>query len=154
MKSLILWMLCFTSLGLVSCTSSESGLRKSAIKYGEVKWLEALQTEANEHIKHSAVLYDGYIKFIQGSSEVQVAKLEMLNEDSAMVTMTINTYSVKMRRTLLEIAAKVDVSKSRRFNYSEAVKLVGKEGGEGISKVTQPLGVYRFRKIDSSWKVN
>lgn len=151
MKSFILGLLCFISLGSVSCTSQEEALKKSAIKYGEVKWLEALKSEADEHIKQSDVLHDGYIKFIQNGSEVQAAKVDMLGEDSAAVTMTINTYSAKMRRTLLEIAAKVDPSKSRRFNFNEAVKLVEKEGGESSGKETQPLGVYRFRKKDSAW---
>lgn len=151
MKSFILGLLCFISLGGVSCTSQEEALKKTAVKYGEVKWLEALKTEADEHIKQSDVLHDGYVKFIQNGSEVQAAKVDMLSEDSAVVTMAVNTYSAKMRRTLLEIAAKVDASKSRRFNFSEAVKLVEKEGGESAGKETQPLGIYRFHKKDSSW---
>lgn len=135
---------------IVSCTSQEAALTKQAESIGEQKMMEAIRVEADEMLKNSAFLHNGYIEFMRHQAKVNVEDVKIINERLATATVTMMAPPVKLRRTLLEIAGKVDPSKSRRFNFSEAVNLIRKQTGISDREV-QPLGVYQFRKNQDQW---
>lgn len=114
--------------------------------------LEAIHAEANEMLKNSDLLRNGYIEFMRHQSEVSVDEVRIFNEHLATATVTMKAPPLKLRRTLLEIAGKVEPSKSRRFNFSEAVGLIRKQTGISDQEV-QPLGVYHFRKAQDKWVI-
>lgn len=151
MKLLLRFLLCFCGFALIACTSQEGVLKKQAKELGEQKMKAAFRLEADELLKQSVLLHDGYIDFMNQTSEVKVEEVRVLNENLATVTVTMTTIPLKVRRTLLEIAAKVEPAKSRRFNFSEAVSLIRKQMGDVEEKDVQPLGIYHFRKSQNNW---
>lgn len=150
MKQAILFIISVLCMFTVGCTSQEGVLKKQAKSMGEKKMMAAIRMEADEMLKGSEVLHGGYIDFMRMSSEVNVAEVKIHNEQTATVTVTMTSLPIDVRRTVLEIAAKVDGSKSRRFNFREAANLVRKQNG-GAEAEVQPLGVYSFRKEQDKW---
>lgn len=148
LKFIFLGLFC---LGITACTSEEGLLKKQATAIGEAKLQEAVRLEADEMLKGSALLHEGYLQYMRQHAEVVVEEVQMLEGNVAVVTVTMKAPSLKMRRTLMEIAAKVEASKSRRFNFPEAVKRISQQTGENPEGIIQPLGVYRFRKVGDKW---
>lgn len=151
MKSIILGLTSILCLSLTACTSQEAGLKKQAQKLGEQKFAEVIQKEAEESLSQSDWLRQEYIQFIHRHSEVEIEEVQLQGENLGVVSLTVTTYPEKVRRTLLEIASKVDPSRSRRFNFSEAVSLIRRQTGQALEPDKQPLGVYKFKKAEKSW---
>ncbi|WP_374078505.1 hypothetical protein [Bdellovibrio bacteriovorus] len=140
--------LCLT---LTACTSDEGMLKKQAIEVGTAKFNEIIQKEGEESLGNSEWLRQAYGEFIHNRSEVEVEEVKFQGEKLATVSVVVTTYPTKLRRTLLGIASKVDASKSRRFNFSEAVSLVAQQTGQKSEPEKQPLTVLKFSKSSDKW---
>lgn len=139
------------SLLFSACTSSEDALKKQAIEVGQQKFNEMVQGEADEYLKHSEWLHKLYINFMRSSSEVDVETIKMTGSDKASVALIMNTYPLRQRQIVLEIAAKVPSSKVRRFSFSEAFTIVAAQKGEKKELTRQSLLVLNFRKTSNGW---
>lgn len=116
-----------------------------------MKFNEMIQKESEETLKQSPVLQQSYIEFIQGHSEVLVGDIKFQGENQAVVSVVMKTYPQKLRQTLLEVTAKVDSSKSRSFNFGEALVLIAKQKGQTEEVEQQPLLVLKFHKVSNQW---
>jgi len=151
MQRLSLLFLPLLFLTLSACTSEEGALKKQALAIGQKKFNEVIQKEAEESLGQSEWLRQAYREFIESRSEVEVDEVKFQGESLATVSVSVTTYPMKMRRTLLGIAGKVDASKSRRFNFSEALSLVGQQTGQSTETEKQPLTVLKYAKGASGW---
>ncbi|MGZ3771849.1 MAG: hypothetical protein ACXVCP_19710 [Bdellovibrio sp.] len=139
------------SLILSACTSEQGQIKDKALVTGQERFEAMLVKEADGALNQSALLHQSYIEFMKGSSEVDVADLKMLGENQATVTLTMKTYSTLLRQTALEIAQKVEPSKTRRFNFGEAISLIAQQKGINKPLEEQPLAVLKFQKSKGQW---
>ncbi len=89
-----------------------------------------IQKEAEESLGQSEWLRRAYKEFIENKSEVEVDEVKFQGEKLATAAVNVNTYSLKMRKTLLDIASRVDSTKTSRFNFGGAASLINKQTGE------------------------
>ncbi len=136
---------------VAGCTSDEGTLKKMAQSQAEQKWNETIQGEARDGVPESQVLQQAYIDFLRGKSEVEVAELKMQSPTMATVVTTVTTYNAKLRKTLLSVASKVGLDKTRRFNFGDALPMVATQLGMKPEKETQNLEVYKFQKQGETW---
>lgn len=152
MKRFLFPIICIFTL-LAACTSDEGVLKEEALKVGQGKFNEMIQKESGEILKESPRLQQAYVGFIRGTSEIEVEEIKFEGETRAVVSVIMKIYPNKLRLTLLEVAQKVESSKSRKFNYGEALKLIAQQMGlkEGLER--QPLTVLRFHKVSKKWVI-
>ncbi|KHD87484.1 MAG: hypothetical protein OM95_14235 [Bdellovibrio sp. ArHS] len=141
----------FSSLLVGGCTSDEKVLKNKALALAEKKFTEQIKQEADDSLGQSPWLHQAYTEFIHNNSEVSVEEVKMQSDTLATVAVVVETYPTRFRRTILGIAARVDASKSRRFNFSEARGLIIQQGMEKGEVETQPLGIFKFHKSDKNW---
>lgn len=150
MRKTLLWASC--SL-LISCTSNEGAIKKQALQLGEQHFQELIRDEAQKGLPQSDWLRDSYEEFIKERSTVEVTEVTLQNDSRATAVVVVETYPLPLRRTLLSIGSKVDASKSRRFNFSEAISLIAAQTGQKGEVERQPLKTYKFQKSADSWVV-
>lgn len=154
MKNTLRLLLCLFFVLISACTSQEGKVEKQALALGEKKLQEVLQTEADDNIKQSAWLNKSYVEFMRDHSEVLVSEVKMHSESRATASVVMKTYPLSLRTTLAKIAGGIDESKSRRFNYGEALGLIGQQVGKAPEPVEQPLITYKFNKTSAgTWVV-
>ncbi|WP_155723959.1 hypothetical protein [Bdellovibrio bacteriovorus] len=151
MKKTLLVLLLLSFQILTACTSDEKVLKTKALELAEKKFSEQIKQEADDSLSQSPWLHQAYTQFIQDNSKVSVEEVKFQGETLATVSVVVETYPMKLRRTLLGIASRVDSSKSRRFNFSEARGLIVQQGMEKGEVESQPLGVFKFHKSDKNW---
>ena len=139
---------------LSACTSQEDKFKDLAFKLAEKERLALLFKEADGALRHSDVLFEGYIKAMLQKSEIKAKEVKILGADSAIAQVEIGLPSAAARQTLLGIASRVDLTKSRRFNFSEAMGLLKKQGAiKSLEVNDQILKVYRFKRTAKGWTV-
>lgn len=136
-------------VGLVGCTSQESKIEKLAVELGERKFQEVLTQEASDGITQSGWLRTAYVDYMSQNAEVLVSEVQFHGENQATAVVVVKTYSPPMRRTLAEIAGGIDQSKTRRFNFGEAISLIGKQMGKKPEKTEHPLTTFKFNKTSA-----
>lgn len=150
MKRILLPVICVFSV-LSACTSNEGQIKEQALKVGQQKFDAMVQKEADEALKESPLLHQAYIQFLNGTSEVAVEELKFHGDNEAVISLVMKTYSTSLRQTVLEVAQKVPPSKSRRFNFGEAMALIAQQKGQKQDVESQPLTVLRFHKASNQW---
>ncbi|MGZ3779945.1 MAG: hypothetical protein ACXVCY_04855 [Pseudobdellovibrionaceae bacterium] len=150
MQGFFLLLICVFSV-LSGCTSQETALKEQALKQGQIKFAEVTQKEADEAFRESPVYHQKYIDFMRDHSEVVVDKIQFNGESNAVVVVKLKTYSFKIRRTMIDIAASVPASKRQKFNFTDAVSLIAEEKGLSLDYEKTPLTVFSFHKIDNKW---
>lgn len=154
MKKISFAILCLFFGLLGGCTSQEGKIEKKAQELGERKFQELLQQEADENIKQSDWLNKAYLEFMTERSEVMVSEVKLQSQTRATAAVIVKSYPVSLRRTLAKIAGGIENSRSRRFNFSEALGLVGQQTGGTAETVEQPLITYKFNKTSAgTWVV-
>lgn len=149
MKHFLLIFLLSGFLG--ACTSDEGTLKKMAQQRAEQKFKEDIRAEAQEGVPQSEVLQQAYMDFMHGQSEIEVAAVKFQGENLATVSLTLTTYPVQLRRTLLNVAKGVGLDKTRRFNFADAVPLVAKQAGLKPQKDSQVYQTFRYQKQAGQW---
>ncbi|UOF02803.1 hypothetical protein [Bdellovibrio reynosensis] len=150
MRKILLFSLTIATLWAAGCTSEEGKLKKQAISTGELRLQQLIQQEALDGMPQSSELRQGYQDFIMARSEVVTDEPEIIG-GSAVVSVAAMIPPVKLRKTLIAIAGKLDSSKARRFNFGEAVSLIKRQTGEDTENTKQGLGIVKFVKQGEAW---
>lgn len=151
MKKTLLIALACLSLCFSACSSEEGKLKKMALEMGQKKFSEVIRQEAAEFLPDSEWLRQSYVELIDKNSEVEVEEVKFQGDNLAVVSVVVVTYPYRFRRTLLKVAGAVDVSKTRRFSFGEALGLVAAQSPEKNKPSKQPLTVYKFSKGAEGW---
>lgn len=151
MKRIFLSLIYVFSLLTAACTSDEGLLKEQSINVGTVKFNEIIRQESEETLSQSPGIQQSYIEFMKAHSEVSVADVKFKGENQAVVSLVLKTYPDKLRQTLLEVAQKVAPSKSRQFNFGEALSLIAKQRGIKEETEEKNLVVLKFQKVSERW---
>lgn len=139
---------------LTSCTSNEGAVKKRALEAAENQFAENLSKEADDGLTQSKWIHDGYIEFMKKYSEFEVEDVKLPTENRAVATVIIVTYPKAARTTLVKIAGRVPESEARRFNFANALQLIGQQTGTSSEPVKQPFAVFGFHKDSSGeWRL-
>lgn len=154
MKIIQLLSFIIFSVFFLGCTSQEDQFKELAVKLAEKERQVLFVKEANAALRHSEVLFEGYIKAMSQKSEIKIKEIKVLGADSATAQVEIHLPSIVVRQALLGIANRVDHTKTRRFNYTEAMGLLKKQGVINSSAMNeQILKVYRFKRGADGWTI-
>ena len=154
MKTILLSLMGLSLAFLVSCTSNEGAVKKRALEEAEKHFSESLNKEADEGITQSKWLRDSYVEFMKKYSEFEVEDVKFQGETQAVATVVVVTYPKAARITLLKIAGRLAESEVRRFNFANALQLIGQQTGTSSSPTKQPLAVFGFHKDSSGeWRL-
>lgn len=150
MKRYIAALVGTVCLLLASCTSKEGALKKAAVEAAKTQLSDVLEKEANEGIKQSQWIRQGYREYLFNRSKFEAMEVRFQGENAATVTVVISTYTSKLRQTLVGVAAKADGSK-QLFNFADAISMIGKQTGlpTGVDEHT-PL-VIKFTRSQGQW---
>ncbi|XGC81683.1 hypothetical protein ACES2L_04205 [Bdellovibrio bacteriovorus] len=150
MRKILLFSLTIATILASGCTSEEGKLKKQAISIGELRLQQLIQQEAQDGMPQSAELRQGYQDFIMARAEVVTDDPEIIG-GSAVVAVAAMMPPVKLRKTVIAIAGKLEPSKARRFNFGEAASLIKRQTGEDTENTKQGLGVVKFTKQGEAW---
>lgn len=150
MKRYIAVLVGTVCLLLASCTSTEGALKKAAIEAAKSHLGDMLEKEANDGIKQSQWIRQGYREYLFNRSKFEAMEVRFQGESAATVTVVISTYTSKLRQTLVGVAAKADGSK-QLFNFADAISMIGKQTGlpTGVDEHI-PL-VIKFTRNQGQW---
>ena len=146
-KISLLILFCF----FLSACSDESTLKKKGLELAEQKFNENIKTEVREAVPNSEVIQQAYVDFMRGKSEVEVTDVKIQSPTTAVVSTSVTTYPVKLRKTLLGVAKTVGLDKTRRFNFADAAPMVASQIGMKAEVEKQSFEVYKFQKQSDKW---
>ena len=141
-------------MALAGCTSQKDQFKELATKLAEKERYMLLVNEADSALQHSEALREGYLTTMSQKSEIKVKNIELVGENAATAEVYIELPSLIVRKKLLGIGSRVDTTRTRRFNFSEAMILVKKEMGFKPEELKeQILKTYHFKKTSSGWTI-
>lgn len=121
-------------------------MTKRALEEAEKQFAESVNKEADDGITQSKWLHDSYVEFMKKYSEFEVEDVKFQGETNAVATVVVVTYPKAARITLMKIAGRLAESEERRFNFANALQLIGQQTGTSSSPTKQPLAVLGFHK--------
>lgn len=143
MKNLILVLIC---LFLGACTNSD--LKKKSLAQAETQYLQTLEKEL-EGITMPGRLRENYIAYLKSTSKFEVSDVKLI-EANAVVSVQQEAVAIENRKTLAQIAAKMEPSKAGQFNMGNAINLIEQQPGQVKGK-EKTLYFFKFHKSGSDW---
>ncbi len=143
MKNLILVLIC---LFLGACTNSD--LKKKSLAEAESQYNQTLEKEL-EGITMPGRLRDNYLAFLKTTSKFKIAEVQV-NEGTAVISVEQEAVAIENRKTLAQIASRVESSKAGQFNMGNAINLIEQQPGQVKGK-KETLYFFKFHKAGSDW---
>lgn len=143
MRNVILVLVC---LFLAACTNSD--LKKKSLEQAEVQYKINLEKEI-EGLSMPGKLRENYLAYLKSTSTFKVAEVQK-NQGTAVVSVQQEAIAVENRKTLAQIAARLDASKAGQFNMGNAINLIEQQPGQPKGKKVT-LYFFKFHRNGSDW---
>lgn len=143
MKKLILLLSC---VFLAACTNSD--LKKKALAAAESQYAMTLEKEL-EGLTMPGRLRENYLSYLQKTSSFAVHEVKII-EQNAVVSVQQEAVAIENRKTLAQIASRVETSKAGQFNMGNAINLIEQQAGQVKGK-KETLYFFKFHKAGSDW---
>lgn len=137
------------ALSLTSCTSEKGQIQKKALEISQLRFEESVRNDANRALKQSEWLANAYVHFMTSQSKVNVGEVQFQGTQTALIKVSLRTYSPEIQQKLLAIAGRLEASKVRNFNFPDAATMIAQQVGEKNPQRETAFGALQFTKNSS-----